>query len=91
MNDKKYKAIIKSYSVTDGTIIERTSKSRIEFENIGTTNAMINNIVPLPIGRRRRYHERPDVRIDSDFEIVFTDGQDIGNNVLVTETYYEEI
>ena len=89
--DKKYKVIIKSYNITDGTVIERNDKSRIVLENIGTTNALINNIIPLNAGNSRRFIEHHESRIDTDFEVVFPGGQNAGNNILIIESYYEKI
>lgn len=88
--DLKYKAIYKIYQITTGSVIDRNDKSRVQFLNTGTVDAVINNCIPLPAGSDFEFKEHHCVQIETDFDIIFP-GTDTGNKIVVIETYYETI
>jgi hypothetical protein len=89
---KKYNVHFKQYIITSNSQIRKTDFSCITFENLGEDDAVINNCIPLPagIGVARGFNERPDVKIDSDFNITFS-GTKTDQRILVIEAYYTNL
>lgn len=85
-----YNVNYKQYIIAQNTTIRKSGFGAISFENIGSDNAMINNVIPLDnTGIARTFSEKPYCRIDSDFTVTFS-GNDPDRRVLVVETYYTE-
>lgn len=85
-----YSVKYKQYIIAQNTTIRQSGFGAISFENIGTDNAKINNVIPLDnTGIARTFSEKPYCRIESDFTITFA-GNDHDRRVLVIETYYNE-
>lgn len=75
--------------ITENKSVEVDDYTSIEFENIGSVNARINN-APLTAGSfPRKYENQPGCVIRNQFEISFLgDGQD--KKILIRKTYYNE-
>ena len=87
----QYKANYKTYIVNTNTTIRQTGFSAISFENIGTDDAVINNVIPCDnTGVARSFEEKPYVIIESNFNLTFA-GASTDKRILVVETYYTEI
>ena len=91
---KEYKARYKSELITSNTIIQADGYSCISFENIGNSDAYLNENVPLypASGISRFFNEKPWVEIDTDFLVSFDseEGTD-ENKVIIIYTYYDKI
>lgn len=83
-----YSVHYKSRVITDNEIILPDKYSCVSFENIGTSQATLNNNIPLTSGQRW-FNEKPFVQIDSNFSVSFTGTGT--NKVLVIFAYYVEI
>lgn len=84
-----YKARYKQYFVTKNMVIRNSGFSCITFENVGTGDATLNDVIELRNGLSRSFTEMPYVQIESDFYVKFADPT-VDNKILVVETYYIE-
>ena len=88
-----YQATYKTEIVTENKIIRSDGFSSVSFENIGTNESLVNNMMPLypQSGISRFFNEKPYVKINTDFSITFQSVENGISKVLVIFTYYNEI
>lgn len=89
MELRKYKVSYKVETITENTTIICDGFSCISFENQGEGGAMLNDVAVLPPYSqiKRFFNEDPENKIDSYFNVSFTDPE-ASNNVLVIKAYY---
>ena len=86
---KKYTAQYTQDLITKAQQLQPNEASCILFKNLGTSQVIIDGIIPLDQGETQAYNEEPYVEIKSDFSIRFADTTD--NRLLVVRTIYKEV
>lgn len=64
--------------------------SCISFELLGTSEAMLDKLIPVTDSKIREFNEMPYVTINKNYSVVF-DSTDTDQRLLVTRTYYKEV
>ena len=87
----RFRANVKLEQYTAPARIEADGYSAIRLDNVGTTEAWLNNTLRLVPGRPFALDLGPHVAIDETFFISFADGADTrANAVQATLVYYRE-
>lgn len=74
---------------TEGCVIKPDGFSCICFQNIGATNAILLDHIPLlPDGAERNFRNEPEQIISTDITLRFTETNKI-RKILIVKTYYE--
>lgn len=86
----KYKVHYKQLLISQNSTILADGFSCINFTNIGTDTAVVNDIVPLlpTSGNNWSYNEKPYTKIETDFNIQFGNVANTTKEVLVQLSYY---
>ena len=90
MDAKIYKAYYESELVQENTTVFAKDCTCISFELLGTSEAMLDKLIPVTDSKIREFNEEPYVTIDKNFSVTF-DATDSDQRLLVTRTYYKEV